>query len=247
MDAERVLEALRSGQDNAYDRRKARLLWRLLAQDGRGLRALDLGCGAGPISLELARRGARVVGVDRVASRVAAARLAAAQAGLGRPPRFVVGDACELALGERFDLIVAKDVLEHVDEDRLMARVNAHARPGAHLLVATHNACSLQFLAGQAAAWARARGRYLGMDPEHRRMWWPSALEALLVRHGWRPRSWAGGYHLPYRLARGLLPLAWLEALPLQILEERWGLGWPLDRCGWVLMVLAERAPEQGP
>ncbi|HOX45044.1 MAG TPA: class I SAM-dependent methyltransferase [Myxococcota bacterium] len=243
MRVEQTLAELRAGQDNAYDRHKAGLVWRLLAEDWRGRTALDLGSGAGPISLELVRRGARVTGVERVPARVAAARLAAARAGLEHRLRFVEGDVCELELGERFDLLVAKDVLEHVDEERFMARVGAHARADSRLLLATHNACSLQFLLGQAGSWALGRGRYLGMDPEHLRLWGPRSLAGLLGRHGWRPLAWAGGYHLPYRLARGVLPLAWLERLPLHLLEERWGLRWPFDRCGWVLMVLAGREP----
>jgi 2-polyprenyl-3-methyl-5-hydroxy-6-metoxy-1,4-benzoquinol methylase len=53
-----------------------------LLGDVRGLEILDLGCGEGGYSRELAARGANVVGVDGSARLISAARGRAAQAGL---------------------------------------------------------------------------------------------------------------------------------------------------------------------
>jgi 2-polyprenyl-3-methyl-5-hydroxy-6-metoxy-1,4-benzoquinol methylase len=76
---------------------------------------LDVGCGAGELCLEVARRGARqVLGIDVMGERVALAR---ARVEAHRPPlpvevRQYGGDLGELD-GRRFDVILSKDAFEH--------------------------------------------------------------------------------------------------------------------------------------
>lgn len=53
---------------------------------------VDLGCGTGAHALELARRGYRVVGVDRAEAMLAVARVKAVATGLERSVRFESGD-----------------------------------------------------------------------------------------------------------------------------------------------------------
>jgi SAM-dependent methyltransferase len=66
---------------------------------------LVLGCGPGRESVELARRGFVVTGVDRDAGMLDSARVLAASEDL--PVLFVEGDATAFALsGERFDAVV---------------------------------------------------------------------------------------------------------------------------------------------
>src|SRR5262245_66645109 len=62
----------------------------------RGLRVLDFGCGSGENSLLLARRGARVVGVDISESLIAVARRRLAVNDLAGAADFVVGSAHDL-------------------------------------------------------------------------------------------------------------------------------------------------------
>ncbi|MET0313773.1 MAG: magnesium protoporphyrin IX methyltransferase, partial [Hansschlegelia sp.] len=82
-----------------------------LPADLSGRRVLDAGCGTGSFSVEAARRGAHVVGIDLSPKLVALARHRAPADVAGRID-FRVGDLLDPALG-RFDHAVAMDVLIH--------------------------------------------------------------------------------------------------------------------------------------
>jgi len=105
-------------------------------------RAIDLGCGAGGVSLELAEAGFAVTGVDFSQVALAKARAAAERRGLG-PERvtFVAGD---LTAGSvpgvtgPFDLLVDYGTLDDLPESgrRAMARyVIQLARPGSRFFL----------------------------------------------------------------------------------------------------------------
>ena len=106
-----------------------------------GMRVLDVGCGPGSITLDLARRVApgEVVGIDASASVIASARAAAEAAGDSRT-QFETADAMRLPFDDNaFDVVHAHQVLQHVPDPvgvlREMARVT---RPGG--LVAARDA-----------------------------------------------------------------------------------------------------------
>src|SRR5712675_702202 len=83
----------------------------LVVGGGRGsLDALDVGCGTGFLSLELAGRGHRVSGIDFAPQMLAEARKKAAAQGVA--VRFEEGDAEQLPFAEgSFDLVMTRHVL----------------------------------------------------------------------------------------------------------------------------------------
>lgn len=105
----------------------ARILGRYLDDGPRG-RVLDVGCGAGGTSTVAAADG-RLLGVDLGAE----ATIAAQARGL----EVARMDATELGvLPNTFDLVVALDVLEHLDDPAAAAReFRRTLRPGGTLLV----------------------------------------------------------------------------------------------------------------
>ncbi|MBV9552455.1 MAG: class I SAM-dependent methyltransferase [Alphaproteobacteria bacterium] len=82
-----------------------------LAIGGRdNLAALDVGCGTGILSLELAARGHRVTGIDFAPEMLALARAKAADS--GADIRFEEGDAEQLPFAAAcFDLVITRHVL----------------------------------------------------------------------------------------------------------------------------------------
>ena len=106
----------------------------------KGASVLDLGCGPGrPVAEHMLNHGLRVTGVDASATMIALCR--------ERLPNhkwphceWIVADMRRLALGRRFDAILAWDSLFHLnheDQRRMFAVFAAHAATGAWLMFNT--------------------------------------------------------------------------------------------------------------
>jgi tRNA (mo5U34)-methyltransferase len=86
-----------------------------LPQDLSGWTALDIGCNAGFYTFELARRGARVTGLDVSEHYLAQARWAAAQLGVQDQVELREGTVYDLAAtDEAWDLVLFMGVLYHL-------------------------------------------------------------------------------------------------------------------------------------
>ena len=85
-----------------------------------GTSVLDVGCGVGRWCRELARRGARVTGVDFSPTMIAEARRRAAARGVLARCRFLVQDLAQLDAGEKFDLVLGVTVLQHILEPQAL-------------------------------------------------------------------------------------------------------------------------------
>ena len=104
-----------------------------------GLRILDIGCGAGILSEPLARLGADMIGIDPAAENIEAARLHAAESGVAVDYRATTAETLAEA-GERFDVVLAMEVVEHVvDVPAFVATCAAMVKPGGLLVMATLN------------------------------------------------------------------------------------------------------------
>ncbi len=104
-----------------------------------GLRILDIGCGGGVLSEPLSRLGATMVGADPVEENIAAAAHHAGQAGLVIDYRSTTAEALVEA-GERFDVVLAMEVVEHVADVNLFIQAAADlVKPGGLLFMATLN------------------------------------------------------------------------------------------------------------
>jgi SAM-dependent methyltransferase len=107
------------------------------ARLARGKRVLDAGCGAGYGSAELAQAADSVVGVDRAAEAVELAR-----ASYGLPNLRFEQASCEALPhpGGSFDLVVAFEVIEHLDHWReFLLEARRVLAPAGQIVISTPN------------------------------------------------------------------------------------------------------------
>ncbi len=112
-----------------------------------GLRLLDIGCGGGLVCEPMARLGATVTGIDPVPRNVAVARLHAEESGLAIDYRPATVEEMAAAAGERFDVVLALEVVEHVADLRaFLAACAGVLAPEGILILATINRTAKAFL-----------------------------------------------------------------------------------------------------
>jgi 2-polyprenyl-6-hydroxyphenyl methylase/3-demethylubiquinone-9 3-methyltransferase len=105
----------------------------------KGLRILDIGCGGGILCEPLARLGATVLGADPSEKNITVARVHAFQGEL--TIYYEVTTAEALAdIGQRFDIVLAMEVVEHVADVKLfVSRCAEMVKPGGLMIAATIN------------------------------------------------------------------------------------------------------------
>ena len=142
---------------------------RFIGKLGNGATVLDLGCGSGrPVAQHMAELGLHVTGVDSSPSMISFCR--------ERLPdqEWIVADMRQLALGRRFDGILAWDSffhLNHDDQRRMFPIFADHAAAGALLMFNT------------GPQHGEAVGEYNG-DPLYHASLSPTEYEALVGRLG---------------------------------------------------------------
>ncbi len=169
-----------------------------------GLRVVDIGCGGGLLAEPMARMGAGVVGVDAAERNIRTAAAHAAETGTPVDYRATTAEALAAA-GERFDVVVAMEVIEHVaDVELFVASCAALLAPGGVLFLATLNRTPKSFALAIVGAEYVLRWLPRGTH-DWRRFLRPSELAAAVRAQGLEIRELTGVTYSPladsFRLA----------------------------------------------
>lgn len=107
----------------------------------RGRRVVDVGCGGGILADAMARRGARVLGIDLAEKSLRVAQLHALEAQTQDIEyRAVAAEALAAEMPAAFDVVTCLEMLEHVPDPRSVVRACAAlAKPGGWLFFSTIN------------------------------------------------------------------------------------------------------------
>jgi 2-polyprenyl-6-hydroxyphenyl methylase/3-demethylubiquinone-9 3-methyltransferase len=175
---------------------------RLFGRDAKGprplagLRLLDIGCGGGLLCEPLAALGAEVTGIDPGAATIEAAARHAAESGLDIHYRRALAEDL-VAEGERFDIVLAMEVVEHVpDLGAFVAAASSLTLPGGMFVAATLNRTLKSFALAVVGAEYVLRWLPRGTH-DWRKFVRPSELAREMTRHGFEVRELAGVAYNP--------------------------------------------------
>ncbi len=213
--------------------------------DVSGKKVLDYGGGAGIMAIPYAKAGADVVLVDAEANALRTARFYARREGVEEKIRMIQSESFPPTLkDERFDIILAKDIIEHIQEDQqfLSDLFNCQHRDGI-LVLSTQNSRSLNYLLeGSYQKYWRGNTGWCGWDQTHLRFYTPASLRHKLEKAGYRVERWASVYLVPYNILSWLCLLKVSIEIPaLHYCDLSIGRIFPFNRLGWNIVVRAGR------
>jgi 2-polyprenyl-6-hydroxyphenyl methylase / 3-demethylubiquinone-9 3-methyltransferase len=191
-----------------------------------GLRLLDIGCGGGLVSEPLARLGFAVTGIDAGEAMLEVARGHATESGVAVDYRRITAE--DLAAGqERFDAVLALEVVEHVAAPELfLGAATRLLNPGGALIAATINRTPKAFL-------------FAILGAEYLLRWLPRGT------HHWdkfvRPSELAAA------LRAGGLAVQELSGIAYNPLADRWSLSRDLDVNYLVFAIKPSEAVPEAP
>jgi 2-polyprenyl-6-hydroxyphenyl methylase/3-demethylubiquinone-9 3-methyltransferase len=181
-----------------------------LGLDPRATTALDVGCGGGFVTEELARLGFNTTGVDPSEASVRIAAAHALESGLRI--RYMTGTGESLPFGDgTFGAVFCCDVLEHVrDLSRVIAEIGRVLEPGGVFCYDTINRTWLSYLAAIKVSQVWKRWAFMPPNLHVWRMFVkPREMKSILRRYG-----------LEWREQRGLMPSASVPRV-LRYLRQR--------------------------
>lgn len=118
-----------------------------------GASVIDIGCGGGILSEELASRGAIVTGIDMGETPLGVAQLHAAESGVEVEYIKTTAEQISDERPEQYDIVTCLEMLEHVPNPASVVQACAKlCKPGGHLYFATINRNPKSYLLAVVAA-----------------------------------------------------------------------------------------------
>ena len=151
------------------------------------------------------------------------------------------------AVDGEYDFVFAKDVVEHLDDDRaFFRRIGAQLRPGGGVYIATQNNHCLNYLVeGSYERFVRGNRSWLGWDKTHRRFYNAPLLARRLREAGIQPEHWGSSYLFPWRFITKRLTGKQRPWRGFTVLDQMLGTVAPFSRWGWSIAVVV-RKPSTG-
>jgi len=105
-----------------------------------GKHVIDIGCGGGILSEAMARKGAKVTGIDLSTKALKVAELHSLESGIDMRYRQIAAEDIAAEEPGQFDVVTCMEMLEHVPDPAAIVRAAATlVKPGGHVFFSTLN------------------------------------------------------------------------------------------------------------
>lgn len=202
---EEALEIYFQSDNELYGQMKNRVMKELLcAIYGGGLwdslKVLEVGAGGGVWTEFFINKGASVTCVDT------SEQILKGNEKLHPQANFILADATTVTLEEKFGLVFAKDVIEHIqDDEEFLRNMNRHLKDNGLMIINTQNSWSLNYLIQGSYHFLKGDKTWCGWDPAHIRFYNVVSLRRKIKAAGFKPIRWVGSYYFPYRILKDRL------------------------------------------
>lgn len=227
--------------DNIYGRLKVKNIQQVIAKaitSWPDFKVLEAGCAGGIYTKFFVDKGADVTCVD-ICEPILKGNMK-----LNPRARHVLADASQINFREKFDLVFAVDVIEHIKDDMLfLSNMNKNLKNGGLILINTQNSFSFNYLLEGGINFLKGNRAWCGWDPGHVRFYNPISLKQKLLINGFKPLKWFGNYHATYLFTK---IFGKTEGSKLAHIVEilNWQNNFPFSITGWGIGVLARKAKE---
>jgi 2-polyprenyl-3-methyl-5-hydroxy-6-metoxy-1,4-benzoquinol methylase len=201
---------------------------------------LDVGAGPGIWTKFWIDEGAKVTALDVHRPILLANQMRNPEA------EFVEADATTFILPKKYDLIFAKDLIEHLTDDEHFLRNAAnHLKKNGYLVLTTQNWFSLNYFIEGGFKFLTGKMGWCGSDPTHVRFYNYRQLNKKLKNAGLTPVKYWSMYHFPYRFLSALFFKRVIEWKWFHLVEcfNLYGY-FPFNLTGWNIGVVAKKEKE---
>ena len=164
----------------------------------KGLQFLDVGCGGGILTENMAERGASVTGIDMGEAPLSVARLHAIESGVDVNYQRITAEELASQHAERYDIVSCLEMLEHVpDPQSVVSACATLTKPGGDLYFSTINRNPKSFLFAIVGAEYIARLLPKGTH-EYKKFIKPSELSGCIRNAGLNVQQITGMLYNPF-------------------------------------------------
>ena len=190
-----------------YYQKKLNEIFRHLPKNLKNKKILDLGCGGGFMSILMAKKGAKVVGVDNSKPGIKSAKYYAKISKVEKNCKFYVSDVTNFKKEKDFDLVLCKDIIEHIPKDiDFLKNINNSLKSGGKIIVTTQNSRSYNYFFEGGLRKLIGPKNWKGWDPTHLRFYNPNSLKFKLNKTGFDSFKFSSSYFFPYlAITKGIM------------------------------------------
>ena len=243
-DSKIALEIYKDRYKDIYNKLNVKKIVNYIDND-KSLNILDYGGGIGIVSVQLAKNGHKVTLADQSSEALKAAKLFCKEEGVLSSVEIVKCQTASYNFKQKFDIIIAKDLIEHVIEDyQLISDFHNNLIDGGSLIMTTQNSFSLNYIIeGTIRKIIHPKTKWLGWDRTHIRFYTPMSLKKVLLKNKFKNIHYRGTYIIPYKL----IDLFFQRIFRIKKTTFLWRIDWLLhksklfSRAGWNIMVISKK------